>query len=255
MVLEVKNAHFGYEQKSVLRGVDLRVMQGEVISLLGINGSGKSTLLRLMLDLLSPSKGEIFLEGKNIREFKRSAIASRLAYIPQSNNTPFGYTALEMVMMARFSLLSPFAQLSKKDELIAQNALKRVGIEDLSDRIYITLSGGQKQLVLLARAIAQGSQTILMDEPVSGLDYGNQLKLLRLISSLAKDGYTIIQTTHYPDHAFLLDSRVVILDNGVIVSDGASSEVITAKSIEELYGIEAEIISHGGYARCLPKIY
>jgi len=250
-IIEVNNLHFSYKKNSVLKGINFQLQKGDIISLLGPNGCGKSTLIRLILKLLK-GNGDIFLYEKNLKEYSYKEIASKIAYIPQYNNTPFNYSVLDMVIMGRVSKLGFFAQPSQEDYDIANNALKKIDIEHLSSKSFTELSGGQKQMVLLARSIAQEVEIFIMDEPVAGLDYGNQIRLLELISELGSLGYTFLKTTHYPDHALLVSNRVVVMNNGVIISDGNPSSVITKDMINEIYKIDAEIITHQYYKRCVP---
>ncbi|MDY0116105.1 MAG: ABC transporter ATP-binding protein, partial [Sulfurimonadaceae bacterium] len=205
-----------------------------------------------LLALIKPEKGSISLMGKPLRDYSHKEIASHIAYIPQYHNVPFNYSVLEMVVMGRISKLGFFSTPTKIDNEKSLEALKRVGIENLASRPFGQLSGGQKQLVLLARALAQEVQTFIMDEPVNGLDYGNQIRLLELIANLAKEGYTFIKTTHYPDHALLISTRVVVMNDAKIIADGKPHDVIHSKMIEDVYGIQAEIIDHDNYKRCVP---
>ncbi|MDD2789370.1 MAG: ABC transporter ATP-binding protein [Sulfurimonas sp.] len=250
-VLEVKDLHFSYKKKKVLHGVDFSLYKGEVVSLLGPNGCGKSTLIRLMLKLLE-SDGDIKLGDKALQKCSHKEIAEHIAYIPQYHNVPFNYSVLEMVLMGRISKLGIFASPSEHDYQVAHQALQKAGIAALASSSFGELSGGQKQLVLLARAIAQEVNIFIMDEPVNGLDYGNQIRLLELIDSLAKEGYTFLKTTHYPDHALLVSSRVVVLNGGKIIADGKPEEVIHSQMIKEVYGIAADILMHEKHRRCLP---
>jgi iron complex transport system ATP-binding protein len=250
-IIEVKDLHFAYKNHQVLSGVDFQLSKGEVVSLLGPNGCGKSTFIRLVLKLLH-GKGMIKLNGVALENCSHRAIAGHIAYIPQYHNVPFNYSVLEMVLMGRISKLGFFASPSTIDIDKAKEALERVGIADLQDRAFGQLSGGQKQLVLLARALAQEVNFFIMDEPVNGLDYGNQIRLLELIESLAKEGYTFLKTTHYPDHALLVSSRVVVMNGGKIVADGEPEEVINSEMIRDIYGVESDIIEHGLHQRCIP---
>ena len=250
-IIEVKDLHFAYKNNKVLSGVDFKLYKGEVISLLGPNGCGKSTFIRLVLKLIE-GKGDIKLNGTPLKNCSHREIASHIAYIPQYHNVPFNYTVLEMVIMGRISKLGMFASPSAIDIQKSEEALLRVGIDDLKNRPFGQLSGGQKQLVLLARALAQEVNFFIMDEPVNGLDYGNQIRLLELIKSLAKEGYTFLKTTHYPDHALLVSTRIVVMNGGKIVADGAPHEVIHPAMIREIYGVESDIIEHGMHKRCIP---
>ena len=250
-MIQVQDLHFAYKKHKVLKGIDFDLHKGEVISLLGPNGCGKSTLIRLVLKLLD-AEDKIKIQGRSLQEYSHKEIASHIAYIPQYHNVPFNYSVLEMVVMGRISKLGFFASPSKKDYEIASLALERVGISKLKERPFGQLSGGQKQLVLLARAIAQEVNVFIMDEPVNGLDYGNQIRLLELINSLAGEGYTFLKTTHYPDHALLVSSRVVVMHEGKIIANGTPEEVIHSEMIENVYGIKAEIITHDTHKRCVP---
>lgn len=250
-ILEVKNLHFSYKNHRVLSGIDFELFEGEAVSLLGVNGCGKSTLIKLMLKLLE-GKGEIKLYGKSLKNYSHKELSTLMAYIPQYNNTPFNYKVIDMVVMARVARLGFFSTPSRADYEKSYEMLSKIGIEDLAQKDFANLSGGQKQMVLIARAMAQESRVFLMDEPVAGLDYGNQIRLLELIDSLAKDGYTILKTTHYPDHALLVSSRVVIMSGGSVMADGLADDVITKKMIENIYGIEADIITHQKHKRCVP---
>ncbi|MDD4885259.1 MAG: ABC transporter ATP-binding protein [Sulfuricurvum sp.] len=254
-ILTVSDLSFSYPTRKVLNNINFSLRKGEVVSLLGPNGCGKSTLIRLMLRLLRPHGGEIWLNNRSIERYSHREIASHIAYIPQYHNVPFNYTVLEMVMMGRVSKLGFFAAPSHSDRTIAREALERIGIESLSDRPFGQLSGGQKQMVLLARALTQEVDTFIMDEPVSGLDYGNQIRLLELINQLKTQGYTFLKTTHYPDHALMVSDRVVVMNGGKIISDGKPDAVITDAMIDEVYGIKAEIITHKHRSWCIPDFH
>lgn len=252
-IIEVKDLHFSYPKYKVLHGLDFELHKGEVVSLLGQNGCGKSTLIRLILGLLKKNQGDILLHQKDIKSYKQNEIASSIAYIPQYHSVPFNYSVLDMVVMGRVFKLGLFASPGKEDIKIAKEALEKIGIADLQNKPFGQLSGGQKQMVLLARALSQEAKTFIMDEPVSGLDYGNQIRLLEMINSLSKEGYTFLKTTHYPDHAMMVSSRVVSMKDGKILASGTPKEVITPEMITELYGIEAQIVHHENNPLCVPK--
>lgn len=250
-IITVYDLSFSFPAKPVLQNINFTLQKGEVVSLLGPNGCGKSTLIRLMLGLMRGS-GDIWLYNRPIERYSHREIASHIAYIPQYHTVPFNYSVLEMVMMGRVSKLPFFASPSAKDRTIACDSLERIGIADLRHRPFGQLSGGQKQMVLLARALAQEVDTFIMDEPVTGLDYGNQMRLLGLIRDLSSQGYTFLKTTHYPDHALLVSNRVIVMNDGQITADGLPGDVITSEMIRELYGIDADLVSYGEHMRCLP---
>lgn len=251
-IISVNDLHFSYPKRPVLEGIDFTLNQGEVVSLLGPNGCGKSTLIRLILKLIHPHQGEIWLDNKTIHRYSHREIAKHIAYIPQYNNVPFNYSVLEMVMMGRVAKHGFFAAPSARDRDVAHESLTQIGIDDLAHRPFGQLSGGQKQMVLLARALTQEVNTFIMDEPVSGLDYGNQIRLLELITNLSHQGYTFLKTTHYPDHALMVSSRVVVMNEGKIIANGKPEEVITSSMIREVYGIEADLINHNRQTWCIP---
>ena len=251
-IISVNDLHFSYPKRPVLEGVDFTLNRGEIVSLLGPNGCGKSTLIRLILKLIHPSQGEIWLDNKTIDRYSHREIAKHIAYIPQYNNVHFNYSVLEMVMMGRVAKHGFFVAPSAKDKEVAYESLRQIGIENLTYRTFGQLSGGQKQMVLLARALTQEVNTFIMDEPVSGLDYGNQIRLLELISDLARQGYTFLKTTHYPDHALMVSSRVVVMNEGKIIANGKPEEVITSSMIREIYGIEADLINYNRHTWCIP---
>lgn len=250
-IVSVKGLTFSYPKRDVLKGVDFTLHKGEVVSLLGANGCGKSTLIRLILGLIKGS-GEIKIAGRDLHTYSQKEMASHIAYIPQYHNVPFNYSVLDMVVMGRVFKLGLFASPSKSDFEIAYAALKTIGIDSLANRAFGELSGGQKQMVLLARALTQEAKTFIMDEPVSGLDYGNQMRLLELINELSSMGYTFLKTTHYPDHAILVSSRVIVMDGGQIMANGTSAEVITDAMIQSIYNIDAKIITHDDKQLCIP---
>ncbi|MFT7860084.1 MAG: ABC transporter ATP-binding protein [Sulfurimonas sp.] len=251
-IINVKDLHFSYPKHKVLQGLDFQLHQGEVVSLLGENGCGKSTLIRLILGLLKKDHGEILLHGNDIKSYKQNQLASHIAYIPQYHNVPFNYSVLDMVVMGRVFKLGLFASPSKADIKVAKEALEKIGIAHLQHKPFGQLSGGQKQMVLLARALTQEAKTFIMDEPVSGLDYGNQIRLLQMIHELSNEGYTFLKTTHYPDHAMMVSSRVVSMKNGKILASGTPKEVITPEMITDLYDIEAAIVHHENNPLCVP---
>jgi iron complex transport system ATP-binding protein len=253
-MLCAQNICFKYEQKDILKNVDLELKEGDVISLLGPNGAGKSTLIKILLGLLQPVKGKVFLEEKLLNEYSAKELAKKIAYVPQKSFSPFSYKVLEVVMMGRLAYQTLFSHYTKEDKIVAQKSLDMLGIRNLEDEAYNQLSGGQQQLVLIARALAQEAKIFIMDEPVSGLDYGNQLRLLTQIQSLSKKGYTFLKSTHYPDHALMISNKTVLMKEGKIFAKGESLEVINEQNIKILYGVDVEIAKFKNKNICIPSL-
>lgn len=229
--------HHAYRGRKVLHGASLHLAPGQVLSLLGANGAGKSTLLRIALGLLRPQSGEVHLGDRPLSDYPRSELARHLAYVPQVHATPFPYSVRQVVLMGRLPAIGMFGAPGRQDQAIAEQAMDRLGISALAERPYTEVSGGERQLALIARALAQGSRLLILDEPASGLDYGNQIALLELLRCLAADGYGILKTTHHPDHVLASSDRVAILKDGTIIADGKPAEVMSASLLSGLYGV------------------
>lgn len=240
-VLTARDLHFAYHGRLVIAGAGLSVRPGEVTALLGANGAGKSTLLRLLLGLVRPHKGEVALDGRALDGWSRRELAQRLAYVPQVHATPFPYTVEQVALLGRLAGNGLFGAASAEDRDQVADTLTRLGIARLARRPYTEISGGERQLVLIARALVQGARLLVMDEPVSGLDYGHQMRLLERLRNLADEGYGILKTTHYPDHALLAAHRVAVMMDGRIVASGLPAEVITPALIRRLYQLEVAV--------------
>lgn len=254
--LECRDIVFRRGASLVLDRVSLEVRPGEVVSLLGVNGAGKSTLLRIMLGLLTPASGEVLLNGKPLGAYRRRDIAQRVAYVPQTHVASFPYTVEQMVALGRVPHAGIGRALASRDYDAIHASLARLEIAHLAQRAYTELSGGERQRVLLARALAQQASVLVMDEPLTGLDFGHQLRMLSLFRELAADGYAILNTTHRPDDAFDGTSRAVLLDHGRVIADGPPQEVIDARSISALYDVAVEQIDAGSrrfFMHCPPN--
>lgn len=244
--ISVEDITFNYPGGApVFTGITLTVDEGCVYSLLGPNGTGKSTLLKCMAGLISPSHGRVLLDGHDIAGMQPHEIARRIGFVPQTQVSPFPFRVRDIVLMGRASHLSAFATPSEKDEAIAADALARVGISHLAERPCTAISGGEWQLVLIARAIAQRPGTLLLDEPTSHLDLGNQMRVLDVIRGLAEEGMTIVVATHFPDHALLTSSRVAILKDQRIIATGPPEEVIREDTMRRAYGADVRIMHLG----------
>ncbi|AUB81777.1 ABC transporter ATP-binding protein [Candidatus Thiodictyon syntrophicum] len=238
-VLEARDLHFGYPGAgaAVLAGVSLALRPGEVVALLGANGSGKSTLLRLLLGLLRPGRGTLCLEGRPWAAWRRRERARRVAYVPQIHQVPFPYLVRDLVALGRIPQRGLLRTLGADDRDAVARALERLHITHLAERPYHELSGGERQLCLIARALVQEAQVIVMDEPVTGLDYGHQWRLLALIRELAAAGRAVIMSTHYPDHALNAANRVLLLHAGRLAADGPPEAVVTPANLLLLTGL------------------
>jgi iron complex transport system ATP-binding protein len=236
MSLEIKNLSFSYAQQPVLEGLDLRVGEGELVSVIGKNGAGKTTLLRCILGLLPNYTGEITVDGYDIRTLSHRRLAQSIAYIPQTHYPAFNYSVFEMVLMGTVSQLAPGANPGKAQKKLAARALAQMGIEPLSSKSYAKISGGERQLVLFARALAQNARVLILDEPTANLDYRNRLLIMQQARRLAASGYTILQSTHDPEQAYLFSDRILALKDGTIAKQGAPHQVITTETMRALYG-------------------
>ena len=254
MSIEVQNLSFSYGDRPVLHDISFRVEKGEFLSILGPNGVGKSTLFRCVLGLLSGYTGQVLVDGADSRSFTVREAAKHIAYIPQSSHPIFNYSVFDIVLMGRTSGLSTFRSPKKQDTELCRWALEKVGIPHLSDRCFHRLSGGEQQLVLIARALVQKAPILMLDEPTASLDFGNQLLVLEQCRNLAREGYTVIQTTHNPEQSYQYSDRILTLQQGRVLAEGTPKEVLTEKTIRALYGVEVDVVSlRDDRARiCLP---
>ena len=239
--IEAKEVRFSYGKNEILHGVDFAAERGQLIAVLGPNGAGKSTLFRCLLGLYGSYRGSITIDGREVKTMQPREIAAKVAYIPQTHTPTFHYTVLEMVLMGTTHRVRGLHSPGEKELAIARSALEQVGIADMERRSYGRLSGGEQQLVLIARALAQQTELLIMDEPTSSLDYGNQLRVMQRVKGLAQQGYTILLSSHNPQQALLFADRILALHEGVICADGTPEEVITAELLETLYGIKTRL--------------
>lgn len=245
MLLELKSVACGYGGKPIFRDISFSVARGETLCLLGPNGVGKTTLFKTILGLLSPLAGEIFLSGEDMSVWTAEERARRIAYVPQAHTPPFPFTVHDVVVMGRAAHIGILGIPGKKDHKIADDAIEMLGIGHLAQKIYTKISGGERQLVLLARAIAQQPQLLCMDEPTASLDFGNQVLVMNRIRTLSAAGITVIMTTHAPSHAFYCADRTAVMGQDRVFFVGRTNETITEERLEKLYGVTAKII---GYA-------
>ncbi len=243
MILELRGLSCGYGRRKVLTDINLTVGFGDNLCLLGPNGVGKTTLFRTILGAIEPMEGEILVDGESIVRQTRRQRARLMAYVPQAHTAPFPFHVMDVVLTGRTAHIPLTSAPSRHDEEVARAALERMGIADLRDRPYTELSGGERQLVLIARALAQEPRVLIMDEPSSHLDFGNQARLLALIKNLVEEGdLAVLMSSHFPNHAFACATKVGLVKDGRLVALGSPDEVLTEASLEDLYEIPVRIL-------------
>ncbi len=256
--ISVENLSFAYKPgKTILENISFSIRSGCITSVLGPNGSGKTTLLKLLLGLNQPTSGTIRIFDRNITDMSFSERARRLAYVPQQHKAVFSYKVADIAAMGRLPHSGIFCQITAADEKIARENLEKMGILHLAECSYTEISGGEQQLVLIARALSQGADILILDEPVAGLDYGNQLLLLKHLRNLAGSGITCIKTTHYPEHALWTSDDSIFLKNGRIAACGNSNQIIDSEMLQSIYGTRINVIETNTGAHkmrtCVPE--
>ena len=250
--LAVERLGFGHPGAAVGRDVSFTVDGGEVLCLLGPNGGGKTTLFRTILRLLEPVDGVVRVDGESIAAWSRGRMARCFGYVPQAQLGVFPFTVREIVLMGRTAHIGVFATPSAADRAMADAALAQLAVGDLADRPYTQLSGGERQLVLIARALAQEPAVLIMDEPTASLDFGNQVRVLTEIRRLADSGLAVIFSTHHPDEAFHCASHALLLARGGALAFGTPEAVITAENLRAVYGVEVKVAAMNGTRVCVP---
>jgi iron complex transport system ATP-binding protein len=230
-----------------LRDVDVAVPRGSLVGLLGPNGCGKTTLLKLLSGVLQPERGTVAFDGRMLRHISRRELARHVAIVPQETHPAFDYTAIEMVLMGRHPHLGAFQLEGPKDLVVAHDAMAATGTSELAERSYMTLSGGEKQRVVIASALAQSPEVLLLDEPTASLDLGYQLEVASLLSRLNRErGVTMVLATHDLNLAASLCDTLVLLRGGRVLAQGATREVLTPSMVAQLYDVDAEVRYHEG---------
>jgi iron complex transport system ATP-binding protein len=242
-IMSVQNASFSYEDNRIFSGLNLNMYRGELICLMGANGCGKTTLLRCLNGILKLKKGTVLLEGRDINTMSATEVAQKMGFVFQDNTSPFSYPVIDIVCMGRAPHLKRFSTPSDIDIKMAEEALHMVGMLHLKDRPFMNLSGGQRQLVAIARTITQQAEIILLDEPTSHLDFKNQTLVLKTTRELVRRGLCIIMSSHLPDHAMLYSDRVALMKNGKFTAIGSPDKVINEENLSNIYDIDVHIVS------------
>src|SRR5215472_2836170 len=243
MKLSGHDLTIGYRDRIVGRHLDIALATGEVLALLVPNGSGKTTLLKTLLGLLAPRSGEVRLNNRPLPDYSSRARARLIAYVPQSHVATFAFNVESIVLMGRTAHSNIFSRASAADRAIAAQALERFGISHLSERPYTMISGGERQLVLLARAMAQEPRFVILDEPTASLDFGNQGKVMYEIRKLRASGHGVLFTTHDPNHAMRAADRAYLLRDGASIAEGAIDAILGRVQLEALYQAPVELIA------------
>lgn len=253
MILETRDLTVGYGSRAVGSGFNVAVSSGEVLALLGPNGGGKTTLLKTLLGLLPPLAGEIRLADESLSGLSVRERARRVAYVPQVHTGLFAFSVEELVLMGRSAHTPLLAGPSQRDREITHATIERLGIRHLAEKPYTQISGGERQLALVARALAQQPQLVIFDEPTASLDFGNQGKVMREVRRLAADGLGVIFSTHDPNQALRHADRALLLRDGRTLALGRCSDVITQDNLRALYGTDILKIGSGSETAYLPS--
>lgn len=255
MSIVVNNLSFSYGKNKVLKDVSFSVNTGELVCILGPNGVGKSTLLRCILGLEKPEEGEILAEGKDIRKCSIGERAKLMAYIPQNHLPTFQYSVFDMVLMGTVSQVGTISVPAEEQRKRTEAVMKRLNIWHLKDRGFLHISGGEQQLVCIARALVQGAKILIMDEPTANLDYGNQIMVQTQLKQLAREGYTILQSIHNPEQAFLFGDKILTFCDGKVDSYGRPKDVLDKELMKRLYNVDVEIqgVCNDKLRVCIPQ--
>lgn len=251
--MEVRGASFSYDGRSpVFEGIGFTLEKGDVVCILGPNGTGKTTLIKCLNGLQRLGSGDILLDGRSISALTKVEKARYIGYIPQGHQPTFPFKSIDIVLMGRTPFIGSLSSATRADTRIAEEAMGRLGILHLADKPYTAISGGERQMLFIARVLAQGPKILILDEPTSHLDFGNQMRTLSVIGSLARQGMAVVMSSHFPDHAFIASNKAAILKGGRMMSFGVPEAVVTEENMEKAYGVPVRIVRIGGRKACVP---
>lgn len=241
-MLEVRDLRVSYDGTEVVHSVSFDVNDGEYACIIGTNGCGKTTTLKAVLGLHHPDSGTVLVDGCSTTGLSEREMAKKFAYIPQIHRPPFPFTVADVVLMGRTPHLASMSHASQHDREVAFEAMERMGVLHLARRSYTALSGGQRQLVLIARALAQEPRLLIMDEPTASLDFGNQELVLSTMKTLALEGMAVLMVTHDPDHALYCAHKVIVMEEGRVSGVGTPREMVTEETLDRIYGIRTRVV-------------
>jgi iron complex transport system ATP-binding protein len=245
--LEGIDFRYDPEDPIVLKDLSLQIPAGKVTAILGPNGTGKTTLLHIMLGVLKPNQGRIWVAGQPHQAYSRQELSRLIGLVPQFESMPFNFTVFEYALLGRSPYLNPFQMPGKQDLEIVEGALATAGISHLAAKPVMEISGGERQLVHIARVLAQNTSILLLDEPTAHLDLENQNRILKLLKKMSAEGATAVMTTHDPNAAIFAADHFVLMQGGSITSQGSVSEVITTENLSRIYHIPIRVEKNNGY--------
>ena len=241
MKLKIEGLEYEIGKQKILKGIDLEIPKGKFVGIIGPNGSGKSTLLKNIYRVYKPSKGKIYIDGKEINEMKSKEIAKELAILAQESSTQFDFTVEDVVKMGRYPYKSMFEDYSKEDIKLVDEMIKRVGLENYKDRSFNTLSGGEKQRAFIARALVQDTDFIILDEPTNHLDITYQIQLMDIIKSM---NVTVFAALHDMNISAMYCDYIIVMKHGEILKNGTVDEIFTSETIKEVFGVDSYILEN-----------
>lgn len=253
MKLEVRDLTFSYDgSRIIFADISFQYHSPGVFCILGTNGTGKSTLLKCIIAELSPQRGKVFIDDLEAGAYSARQLARKIAYIPQNHYPTFPFPVLDIVMMGRTSRMGYLANPGKMEREIALETLEFLKIAHLKDQPYTDISGGERQLVMIASALAQEPELLILDEPTAHLDFGNQYRFIQLVKELSEKGMGVLMTTHFPDHPLELGSVTAILKDGKLYGLGKAEELMTGQNLTDLYNIKVSVEAVGEKRICIP---